>query len=204
MANTSFWTITIGPVVVVLLIVGIQIVWPNWFRRWIARKPVRARFLYEKDGELHQVSVVVLPSNSDCEVQLMAHVRFGFMQHEFMFRINGDRSRIPKIREYFADWVAEGSIGRGKPGDPPSHYIDSKGGYHIREEGVRSRGNEYRMGYKIHTGPAGVFPTVLKFIHELGDGGSDLSVRVEDDPSTPMKCDKRGHKNRFVAPPSRS
>lgn len=187
-------------VAVLLLSAWTEIIDPMRRRRALKR-PCRAFFHINEyrlgdlgyvvqDDEAHNVKEIVLPSNSEVEVEVAYCPTIPFRVHRSVFGVDGDPNDKPLPLERFTRFVAEG---KGKahwiPGVDPTDSIDRWGNYHYDSQiPGRAVDSWYTMGFKLKTQSAGVYKAWIGFLTDEVDGNGLLSIRVEDSPRTRMTC----------------
>lgn len=191
----SNWEVlaAITSVVILGLYVTVEMVAPMWRRRKL-KTPCNASFHIRElqkrvldyamqDDTAHNVMELVLPSNSLVEIEVSYYPIINFHVDETAFGCEGDFDSKPVIEEPIAPFVAKGELPLA-PG-----YWDRQGYYHYfsRSPG-RSVGSCYTKGFKLRTKKAGVYRVMLGFLTDEIDGSAYLQIRVEDKPSTRMRC----------------
>jgi len=81
----------------------------------------------------------------------------------------------------------------GTPENDATHYVDFNKHYHIRRETIYVLDQDIVAGFRIKTRDAGTYRTHVSFKAEEVEGVATLTVRIEDNPLTPMRCNCHGH-----------
>ena len=207
------WAIVgaLASIAVLTLYVCAEFIRPH-IRRYRLKNPCKARFpirpLSEEnisyliqDEETHSVEELVLPSNSEVEIELGFFAKLSFYNTDIIFQCEGDPDQRPIAIERFQRLVKIGKK-RWKPGKDESESIDIHGSYHCRLDRARNTGTHFVIGFKIKTRGPGRYKTKLYFLTTEVEGNSTLSIRVEDRPHTRMRCRTKGHHGCFVRPNS--
>ena len=166
-----------------------------WRRRRLLKRPCHAYFHIRErekgnlkylvqDDVAHNLKEIVLPSNSTVEVEVAYVPHIAFRVHETVFECRGNDNIKPRVEGVVRAFVEKGNLPEA------TQYWNRHGGFHIssRYPG-RSMGSCYTMSFMIKTKDAGIYPTWLGFLTDEVDGEAvDLVIRVEDKPSTRMRC----------------
>ena len=142
-----------------------------------------------QDDRAHNVKELVLPSNSLVEIEVSYYPRINFNVEETVFGCEGDRASKPEAEMRVTRFIEKGKS-EWIPGIDDSDTINRKGYYHVRARfAARAIGSCYTMGFKLRTKNPGIYKASLGFVTDEIDGtADDLQIRVEDKPSTRMRC----------------
>jgi hypothetical protein len=197
--------------VALAVIVHVNILRPRLRRRRL-KMPAHAWFVVPskrhhgcdfagQDHDEHILKTIVLPLNSEMTIDFRFKPRLFFHNSEIVIGCEGDTA--PKAKEYFNRFVAEGEGKHIIPGPGNRHYIDKHGFYHYRESAATrqwSRETFGAMAFKFRTGTRGRYTVDIYFLGDEVEGkNSELTVVVEDDPQTVMRCTDRKHKRLLCA-----
>jgi len=188
-------------------------VWVNfgrpWMRERIRRRPVHAHFCLRPetpghsyvihDDVKHDVRTLVLPSNSEVEIEVGYFPVVPFKLSELIFGCDGDNNSKPCPAQLID------RFGGGEtftPGKDKGHYIDIHKFYHWQRETHRSKGTHYVCSYRLSTRAPGTYTARLSYLTDEIEGNYELSILVEDQPKTRMKCIR--HSSCYVRPRARS
>jgi hypothetical protein len=198
------------------LVAGHSQILRPWLRRRKLRQPFRAYFLVTslgrlptldyvlQDDEEHFVKELVVPPNSEIQIQIVLEPTVSFLQRELYFgcdEYSADKNK-PHAIEYFVPFVAKGVRGQGKPDAAhPGHYIDYNGFYHVREDYLYTKDTRV-IGFKLVTGVTGTYPAQIYTQTDDVRGRADLIIKVERPAKTKMRCFMTGHRSKgcFVTP----
>jgi len=187
-----------------------EFVYPS-YRRWRLKKPARAYFIITskdrfdlkyavQDEHEHRLEVLVLPSHTnDLLLHVVLEAKFAYVQNYLEFVFEGEDGHAKPLFNYWHHpFVKTGDITR-KPGEYPGHYIDYNDNYHIDGARPMVKGQWQTSAFKITTRDPGIY--YLKIctpadgvdgVAEGTRGAIGLRVRVEDHPTTNMKCLEHG------------
>jgi hypothetical protein len=205
------WPIISAFVAVIALsaFVYVNIIRPR-LRRWRLRQPVEPFFRITslnlgittyatQDSEQHEIKELVLKSHSTANILILLIPKVPFRSSNMTLEIGG-RALLdtkPYITESFNPFIKEGAGKRVVPGESNNkHYIDIYHHYHAKQDRTWTVGNDVVAGFILKTRDSGVFPLVIRFSGEDVEGRVKLTIRVEDSPTTSMRCVSRKHKNR--------
>lgn len=188
------------------VIVHVNIVRPRVRRRRL-RMPAQAWFVvppkkhhgcdfaWQDDNE-HIFKTIVLPPDSEMTVDFRFNPRLFFHSSEIVIGCEGDMA--PKAIEYFNRFIVKGEGRHIIPVQGNRHYIDKHGFYHYRELAAArqwSRETFGAMAFKFKTSTQGRYTIDIYFLGDEVEGkNSELTIVVEDDPRTMMRCIDRKHK----------
>jgi len=184
--------------------------WANFLsapiRRLRLKKPARAYFHIRsvqdnreplgyvmQNDHAHNVKEIVLPADAEIEVEVSYYPKMPFNVQAWVFGIDGELGIKPTIVKKLDPFVAKRVSEKEDP------YVrdlwDRKGNYHsIPPTTGRSVGSCYTTAFLLHTHQSGVYKAWLGFLTDEVDGTlGDLVIRVEDKPSTVMRCKDRKH-----------
>lgn len=161
-----------------------------------------------QDSEEHLVKELVLPSHAESKIEILLRPRVFFRTSEISFGCHGNREMgdKPCAIEYFNPFIVKG-IGRSAiPDTDPGHIIDHNDYYHLVRDMHWSVGTDRIVGFKVLTKGRGVHKAEVVFGGEEVEGQSELTIRVEDEPKTFMKCvsASRGHGDCLISPTART
>jgi hypothetical protein len=193
----------------VVLYVLKEIILP-WRRKSKLKHPCDVRFVVRgmqhatlnyvvQDDETHRLKELVLPANSIVDVEIGYIPQLPFFLIQMVFGCEGDEHAKPFVLECF-DRFTEAGKDRWAPGRDDGHTRDIHKYYHIVRNQARSVGTHYVLGFKIQTRGVGVYPTKVSFITDEIEGEAELMIRVEEKPTTRMRCSAKGHFGCFVRP----
>ena len=179
------------------------------YRDYVLQHPVKPQFVitssdrYDvgyapQDYREHFVDELTLPSHTEnvfLHFILKAKVAFEQMHLELSFE--GDRASRPLFDYYFLPFIKIGTREK-RPGEAQGHYIDYHDNYHIDETRDRAKNQTIVYGFMITTRAAGIYPLKIGIAASGIDGTAWLTVRVEDHPSTRMRCAE--HARCFITP----
>jgi hypothetical protein len=186
-----------------------------WWRRRVMQHPCNVWFniMGPKEGKIayaiqddrpHHVKELVLPSNSEIEIELIYTPKLAFHEASIAFGCESDLEGKPYAIECFNRFVLEG---KGKsqwiPGKDEGHTINRHKFYWIVRNQVRNVGSHFIVGYKFKTESVGIFPMKVYFLTDEVEGSADLTIRVEENPNTPMQCVVKDHYECYVYPTAR-
>jgi hypothetical protein len=203
----------------IFIILSLVMYWLREFacpaiRRYRLKWPFKSYFLITskdrfdlgyaaQDDNEHEIKVLVLPSHTyDLFLHVILKAKLDFTQHHLEFSFEGARQRKPLINYWFHPFVKSGPSVR-RPGEYPGHYIDYHDNYHIEGVQHRAEGQTITAGFKISTRDPGIYYLKIGVVADGVDGVADgtdgrhgeigLLVRVEDHPTTNMRCGTHSH-----------
>jgi hypothetical protein len=213
MSDDHIWimgaAILAGGTLVAYLIV--ELAKPAW-RQWRLRHPCKVYFniMTPKEGEVpyvlrdsrgHFLKELVLPPNTETEIELIYVPKVPFFESELNFGCESDVEGKPYAIERFIRYPMPG---KGKahwiPGTDETDTLDRHKFYHVIRNKPRNTGTHFIVGFKLKTEVVGVFPTKLYFLTNEREGSADLTIRVEERPTTSMKCAVKSHGECYVYP----
>jgi len=190
-----------------------------WWRRRTLRQPCKAWFLVAstnqrkisyavQDSREHYVEELTLASNSEYEIEFLYVPSITFVASEIYFGFNKQDDRDldtkPIINSFCNRFIERGASEESPETHPETNYADHHKFYHIRKPRTIARKEPYSIGCKIQTRQAGRYEFNLVFAsEEVGQPTNKLFVRVEDNPTTKMKCIFPKHRKCFVQPARR-
>lgn len=151
-------------------------------RRRRLKKPSRASFIETINGQKVEKTEISRPAHSEGKIQLEHQPKLKFSATEILFGFHGEVSEKPQPTEYFNDFIREGFRQGGAPDkNHPTHAVDIKGNYHIREDWFFTPGNAYTVGFKIATAKPGRYKVRWVYFTDEGEGivGENLTLIVE-------------------------
>ena len=176
---------------------------PYWRRKRLKR-PCKACFLIaaldqrkisyaEQDAHEHYVEELTLASNSEYEIDFMYIPSVTFSVSEIYFGFNKqdykDLNTKPIIKSFCNRFIERGTNEESPETHPDTNFADHHKFYHIRKPKNITRREPYCVGIKIQTRKAGLYEFNLVFSgEETGYSKNKLLVRVEDNPTTRMRC----------------
>jgi hypothetical protein len=142
------------------------------------------------DDDWHAAKEIVLPPDSEVQIELRFVPRTNFIDSEFAFGCDTDDNLQTKP---FAPKYVNHFIERGKkvasPEDDANHYTDRHQYYHIRRNVQRSVGQHFALGLIVKTRAVGVYKAEVWLTTEEAQGiHRDLTIRVENPPKSLMRC----------------
>jgi hypothetical protein len=151
-----------------------------------------------QDNDEHITKDLVAPAcMSELCVQLIAHIKVGFVQNYFVAGFQGDLDQKPEIDNYFLPFVRTG-VQRKRPGIDTTHYVDHHGNYHIEDQRIRPRGSRATYGFEITTKKPGIYPMKIEISADGVESTHSLCLVVEERPNTQVRCFR--HSECFVTP----
>jgi hypothetical protein len=142
-----------------------------------------------QDSLGHRVRELVLPANSEVEIEIGCVPKLAFSEKEQIFGCEGDLDKKPYAKEWIVHFVERG-MNRGIPGVHDGHTLNVHKGYHRRTDTTRNVGTHFVTGFRLVTRAPGRYKTQLFFITDEREGVADLTIVVEDSPETCMVCDQ--------------
>ena len=187
----------------------IEVVKP-WMRRRRMKHPCEANFniISRSEGEItyaiqedrgHQVKELVLPSQSEIPIEVIYLPKVAFFEESIAFGCEGEIEGKPYAIECFNRYTLMGKS-QWIPGVDEGHTLNRHKFYQIVRKKPRNLGTHVLVGFKLKTENVGVFPMRLYFITDEVEGSADLTIRVEDNPKTPMQCVVKDHWDCYVYP----
>jgi hypothetical protein len=175
---------------------------PRW-RRHRLKKPCRAWFVIsavnqrllpyaaQTDSE-HYVEQLTLAPHSEFEIEILYKATISFVASEIYFGCNEQDNRNletkPLVKSFFSLFVERG-VSEESPETHPDNFTDRHKYYHVRRLRNTVRNETYSIGCKLQTREVGVYTFNLCFLsEEVGRARGNLSIRVEENPSTRMRC----------------
>jgi hypothetical protein len=159
----------------------------------------------QREGKSHHLKELVLPPNSEFEIEVIYLPKLDFYESEIIFESSSsDIDGKPFAFECFNRFAMPGK-GRGQwiPGVDEGHTLTRHKNYHIVRNRARNVGTHRFIGFKFKTEKVGVFPMKFIFITPEVEGNADLTIRVEERPTTSMKCYVKEHGECYVYPTRR-
>jgi hypothetical protein len=221
------WTIggavaAIVAAVVVVISGAYEFILGPRLRRRALRQPCNAWFLIAstnqraisyavQDNHEHYVEELTLASNTEYEVEFLYVPSVSFNASEIYFGFNNQDDRDldtkPIIKSYCNRFVERGVSEESPETYPETNYVDHHEFYHLRKSRYIARKEPYSIGCKVQTRQAGRYEFNLLLVgEEVGSPKNKLFVRVEDSPTTSMKCVLPKHRRAgcFVQPAGRA
>jgi hypothetical protein len=211
-----------GSIAAIVAAVGViyEFILKPYFCRRALRRPCKAWFLIAslsqgnisyavQDEQEHYVEELTLASNSEYEIDFLYLPRIAFHVSEIYFGFNKQDDRDletkPIIQSYWNRFVERGVSEENPETHPETNYVDHHKFYHLRKPRHLARKEPYCIGCKVQTRKAGRYEFNLVLCgEEIGTPKNKLFVRVEDTPTTRMKCvlrQLRKHRRKcFVKP----
>jgi hypothetical protein len=199
--------------VVIILSLGFyllrEFIGPSW-RRLRLRHPVKARFNIAsreqfqdlnyviQDDKEHNTKLLVLPTHTH---NLLIHTvwtqRLDYTQSELEFwfediKDEDNRKTVPLIHYWFHPFIKVGDSKR-KPGEYPGHYIDYHDNYHIEAIRSRAKGQAVTSAFMISTRDPGTYRFKMRVVADGIEGTTWLPVRVEETPTSAIRCTIHRH-----------
>jgi hypothetical protein len=187
----------------------IEFVLPAWRRRRL-KHPCEVHFNVPgrhegveltyavQDDRTHHVDELVLPANSEVAIEIIYLPKLPFYESMIAFGCEGNIDDKPYAIECFNRFNIKGKS-RWVPGEDDGNKLTRQKYYHIDRNEHRNIGTHRVVGYKLKTGSAGVFETRVFFMTDETEGRATLTIRVEDEPKTLMRC-KLDHWDCYVYP----
>jgi hypothetical protein len=159
----------------------------------------------QRAGKSHHLKELTLPPNSEFEIELNYLPKLDFYECEIMF---GCEVEDPDGKPYAFECFHRFNLpGKGKdrwvPGVDEGHNLTRHKFYHMIRNRPRNVGTHRIVGFKFRTEKVGVWPMKVYFIMPELEGSADLTVRVEERPTTSMKCYVKEHGECYVYPTCR-
>jgi len=156
----------------------------------------------QRQGKSHHLKELVLPANCEVEIELIYLPKLDFFESELLF---GCEVENPDGKPYAFECFDRFAMpGRGKghwiPGVDQGHTLNRHKFYHIARNRSRNVGTHRVVGFKFRTEQIGVWPMKLYFLTSEIEGSADLTVRVEERPTTSMKCYVKEHGECYIHP----
>jgi hypothetical protein len=154
------------------------------------------------DGKPHHLKELVLPPNYETEIEIIYLPKLAYFEFSIAFGCElSDDDGKPHAFECFNRFTIPG---KGKshwiPGVDDGHSLNRHKFYTIIRNAPRNTGTHFIVGFKFRTEKVGVFPMKLYFMTNEVEGEADLTVRVEERPTTSMKCCVKQHGECYVYP----
>jgi hypothetical protein len=177
-------------------------------RKLVLRSPVVAHFMitssdrYDlkyamQDDNEHFTKELVLPANTeDLLVHFNLIAKLDFTQTHLEIMFEGEKETKPLIHFYVLPYIKIGPPAtprEKRPGEVPGHFIDYHDNYHIDEIRHKAQGQTTTYGFKISTRKKGIYKLTINISADGVEGAVSLPVRVEDPPSTIVRCTRREH-----------
>jgi len=203
------WTIggAIAAIVAAIVVIAsgaYEFILRPYLRRRPLRRPCKAWFLIAssqqrtifhavQDSHEHYVEELTLASNSEYEIEFLYLPSITFNSSEIYFGFNKQDDRDletkPTIQSYCNHFIERGVSEETPETRPETNYVDHHKFYHLRKPRQIARKEPYSIGGKVKTRQAGRYEFNLTLVgEEVGTPQNKLFVRVEDTPTTKMKC----------------
>ncbi len=161
-----------------------------WFE--IARSSQRSVAYALQDQREHSVYELVLPEHSTFQIEILYKSEVSFTAANIYFGCGAqdyDLDRKPEITSVCYPFITEGITKETPKSHPETNAIDRHKFYHLRRPKNIAKGETYSLGCEIHTREAGIYKFQIFFVsEELGTTQNKLFIRVENQPSTKMRC----------------
>jgi hypothetical protein len=205
---------------VVILASAYEFLVAPWWRRRALRRPCRAWFLISalnqrnishamQDQREHRVSELTLRSDSEFEIEMLYEPAIDFEVAEIYFGCEAqDNTRIdvkPIITSFCNRFIERGTNEESPDSHPDTNYTDHHKYYHLRKHKKIARGEPYSLGFKMKTRQSGRYEFRLVLVgEEVGHTKNKLFIRVEDVPTSRMRCVWKPHRWQgcFIQPAS--
>lgn len=148
-----------------------------------------------QDDERHILDELVLPSHSVVEIEFGYMPKVPIQLEELVFGCEGDHDSKPYVIAALDRFT--GQRGQDKPAQG-EHTIDIGRNWHTVRKVARPVGSHFVVTYRLQTQSAGTYPVKIAFMTNEIEGNGELTIRVEDRPTTRMRC--RGHEGCWVRP----
>jgi hypothetical protein len=210
-SKVDHYLLVVSTVFVILTTVAYclrEFIYP-FYRRWRLKEPARAYFIITskdrfnlqyavQDEREHRLKILVLPSHThDLLLHLVLEAKLDYVQSHLEFVFEGEGAK-PLFNYWYHPFVKTGTSTK-KPGEDPGHYIDYHDNYHIDAVSQIVKGQWRTSAFKITTRDPGIYYLKVCIpadgvdgIAEGTKGAMGLRVRVEDHPTTNMKCLEHG------------
>jgi hypothetical protein len=152
-----------------------------------------------QDSREHYVQELTLAANSTVEVELGYQSSITFDASEIYFGCNEqnnlDIGNKPLMKSYCNRFIERGEPEESPETHPETNYADHHKFYHLRKPRTIAKNEVYSIGCKVETRQVGRYEFKLFFIgEEVGGIKNRLFIRVEDRPTTRMRCVSPEHR----------
>jgi hypothetical protein len=207
----AMFQIWIGPAIAAVALLGFG--WVHFGRPWWRgrrlRHPCTAHFVIRplgqrdlpyvlQDTERHDVRQLVLPSYSAYEIDIGIRALVPIKAHSIAFGCDGDNADKPYAIQYLIRYEDGPGQREFSAAVDEGHSMDMHAFYHRKVSKPLNADTHWNMSYKLATRAPGTYKTHLFFFTDEIQGSVDLSIVVEDKPSSRMKCIK--HRDCYVRP----
>ncbi len=177
-------------------------------RRYRLRHPCRVYFNIpgpdetriahsQQDERGHRTRELTLPPNAEVEIEIIYVPKLAFHEIRFAFGCPFGIEGKPYAFEAFHRFTVQGKS-HWKPGEDEGHKTDRHKFYEWKRDEKRNTGTDFLVGFKLRTEKVGVWPMKVFFVTDEVEGSADLTIRVEDKPTTSSKC--MIHRDCYVYP----
>jgi len=177
-----------------------------WLRTRRLKKPCDVRFVVRgyqdvtlnyviQDDERHILNELVLPSHSIVEIEFGYKPQVPIQLEVLIFGCEGDIDSKPYVIGAYDKFTGRPADDKLAEGD---HRTDINKNWHTIRKVARSVGGHFVVTYRVQTSHAGVYPVNIAFMTNEIEGSGELTIRVEDRPTTRMRC--RRHEGCWVRP----
>lgn len=153
-----------------------------------------------QDDDAHQTKELIIPSNSEVEIEILFWCPAKTILSEFYFGCLQDKGtpdeleRKPRAVAYTNRFMERGAV-EETPETNRNRYTDQHKYYHVRREWPLVKNEVYSIGFKLKTIKSGDYRADIHFTtDEVKAVVDDLIIRVEDHPVSKMKCILRAHR----------
>jgi hypothetical protein len=187
----------------------IEVIRPAW-RRHVLRYPCHVHFnvIGRHEGEItyaiqddrtHHTKEIVLPANSEVAIEVIYLPKVPFFEESIAFGCEGKNDGKPYAFEFFNRYTILGKS-RFVPGEDDGHVLNRHKFYQIVRKKPRNTGTHVVLGFKLKTEKLGIFSARLYFFTDEVEGRADLTIRVEEKPTTLARCVLPDHYDCYVYP----
>jgi len=180
----------------------------HFYRNRKLKKPCKVYFIIRsadswtsdyaiQDDYDHHLNEIVVPANSQVNIEIMYEPLVHFYEQEISFGCPGNNDLKPFVEKQFTKYVeqpAKSSWVHGEDG----HYRDIHKFWHAPRKKSRNVGSHFVVGFELKVRAAGRYKAILSFLTDEIEGNAELFITVEDKPTTKMRCFE--HSGCFVSP----
>jgi hypothetical protein len=142
-----------------------------------------------QDTHEHLVTELTLPSNSEVEIEVEYKSSITFDASEIYFGCDGEMDAKPTIASLVFLFYKKGAPEESPDTHPGFNKIDEYEFYHVARPKKIAKNEDYLSGFKMRTRKSGLYRLRIYFVGEtVGQPKNDLLIRVEDEPTTKMRC----------------
>jgi hypothetical protein len=175
-----------------------------WFE--IPRSSQREVKYAVQDDREHSVHELTLPAHSEVQIEILYRSKVSFTAANIYFGCGDqdyrDLDRKPEITSVRYPFIAVGITKETPESHPETNAIDRHKFYHLRRPKNITNDETYSLGCEMRTREAGRYKFKIFFVsEEVGTTQNKLYIRVENAPSTNMKC--VDHPSCYITPRER-